>query len=67
MVQALIANDEDLAEWNNPQDWLLSMQNESGAFSYQAAAPEDNVVATLGVIPAVEGVALNEWMPEEME
>jgi prenyltransferase beta subunit len=67
IVQALIANDEDLAEWNNPQDWLLSMQNESGSFSFQAAMPGDNIVATLGVIPAVEGVALNDWMPEETE
>ncbi len=67
IVQALIANDEDLAEWNNPQDWLLSMQNDSGSFSFQAAMPGDNVLATLGVIPAIEGVTLNEWMPEEME
>jgi prenyltransferase beta subunit len=67
VVQALIANDEDLIEWNNPQTWLLSMQNESGSFSFQAAMPGDNVLATLGAIPAIEGVALNEWMPKEME
>jgi prenyltransferase beta subunit len=67
VVQALIANDEDLIEWNNPQTWLLSMQNESGSFSFQAAMPGDNVLATLGAIPAIEGVALNRWMPKEME
>ncbi len=67
VVQALIANDEDLAEWDNPQEWLLSMQNESGSFSFQAATPGDNVIATLAVIPALEGVALNEWMPEEVK
>ncbi len=59
VVQALIANDIDLAEWNNPQDWLLTLQNESGSFSYQAAMPGDNVTATVGVIPAVVGVPFN--------
>jgi prenyltransferase beta subunit len=67
VVQALIANDEDLTEWNNPQTWLLSMQNDSGSFSFQAAMPGDNVLATLAAIPAIEGVALNAWMPKEME
>ncbi len=67
VVQALIANDEDLAEWDNPQEWLLSMQNESGSFSFQAAMPGDNVLATVAVIPALEGVPLNEWMPEEVK
>jgi prenyltransferase beta subunit len=67
VVQALIANGEDLTEWHDPQTWLLSMQNESGSFSFQAAMPGDNVLATLGAIPAVEGVALNAWMPKETE
>lgn len=63
VVQALIANEEDLADWNNPQDWLLSMQIESGAFSYQEALPGDNIPATVAVIPAVVGVSLNSWAP----
>ncbi len=67
VVQALIASDEDLAEWDNPEAWLLSMQNDTGSFSFQAAMPGDNVIATLAVIPALEGVALNEWMPEEVK
>jgi prenyltransferase beta subunit len=69
VVQALIANGDDLSEWNNPQDWLVSMQNESGSFSYQAAMPGDNIVATLAVIPALAGMPLNAWalMPEDTE
>jgi prenyltransferase beta subunit len=63
VVQALIANGQDLAEWGNPQEWLLSMQNESGSFSFQAAVPGDNVLATVAVISAVEGVPLNAWAP----
>lgn len=59
VVQALIANGADLEEWNNPQDWLLTLQNESGSFSYQAVMPGDNVTATVGVIPAVMGVPFN--------
>jgi prenyltransferase beta subunit len=69
VVQALIANGEDLADWNNPQEWLLSMQLESGSFSYQEAFPGDNFLATVAVIPAIEGVPLNAWalVPEAEE
>jgi hypothetical protein len=58
IIQALIANGEDLEEWGNPQEWLLSMQNESGSFSFQAAMPGDNVLATVAVIPALASVML---------
>ncbi len=61
VIQALIANGEDLAGWNNPQDWLLTMQLDSGSFSFQAAYPGDNVPATVAVIPALEGQPLNAW------
>lgn len=61
VIQALIANGEELAEWNNPQDWLLTMQLESGAFSFQAAYPGDNVPATVAAIPALEGQPFNVW------
>ncbi len=61
VVQALIANGEDLEVWNDPAVWLFSMQNESGAFAYQAAMPDDNMVASVAVIPALAGVTLNEW------
>lgn len=63
VVQALIANGYDLAEWNNPQDFLLSLQNDSGAFGYQLAMRDDNVLATVAVIPAIEGLPLNAWSP----
>jgi prenyltransferase beta subunit len=69
VIQALLANWQNPEEWGNPQDWLLSMQNESGSFSFQAAMPGDNVLATIAAIPAVEGVPLNAWavVPETME
>ncbi|MCD4684892.1 MAG: terpene cyclase/mutase family protein [Anaerolineae bacterium] len=63
IVQALIANGYDLAEWDNPQDFLLALQNESGSFSFQLAMPGDNVLATVAVIPAIEGLPLNAWSP----
>jgi prenyltransferase beta subunit len=63
VVQALVATREDLADWNNPQDWLLSMQLESGAFSYQEVVPGDNIPATVAVIPALAGVPFNAWAP----
>ncbi|MBN1564199.1 MAG: terpene cyclase/mutase family protein [Anaerolineae bacterium] len=61
IVQSLIATGENLDDWHNPADWLLSMQNESGAFGYQAAMPDDNLVATVAVIPALAGLPLNSW------
>jgi len=61
VIQALIATGEDLAAWNNPQDWLLSMQLDSGAFSFQKATPDENILATVGAIPAIEGKPLNAW------
>lgn len=63
VIQALLAAGEDLAGWNNPQEWLLSLQNEDGAFGYQTAVPDSNILATVGAIPALEGVTLNAWVP----
>lgn len=64
VIQALLALDEDLADWNTPQDFLLSLQEDSGAFRYQAEAPGDNILATIAAIPALAGVPLNDWAPE---
>ena len=64
VVQALIAAGEDLEEWSDPQDWLASMQLDNGAFAYQEAFPDANLLATIAVIPALEGAPLNAWMPE---
>lgn len=64
VVQALIAHEEDPAEWSDPAGWLLTMQNDSGSFSYQAAMPGDNILATIAVIPAIQGLSLNAWAPD---
>ncbi len=64
VLQALIAAGEDPVDWNNPQDWLASMQLESGAFSFQEAMPGDNVPATVAAIPALAGYPLNAFAPE---
>lgn len=64
VIQALLALDEDLADWNNPQDFLLSLQEDSGAFRYQAETAGDNILATIAAIPALAGVPLNDWAPE---
>jgi prenyltransferase beta subunit len=66
VVQALVANGEDLAAWNDPQEWLLSMQLENGAFSFQEAAPGENILATVGAIPALENKPLNAWALDVM-
>lgn len=64
VLQALIALDQDLAEWQNPQEWLLSVQNESGALRFQMALPDDNFLATVAALPALAGMPLNAWAPE---
>ncbi|WP_119073056.1 prenyltransferase/squalene oxidase repeat-containing protein [Aggregatilinea lenta] len=63
VTQALLAAGEDLADWNNPQDFLLSLQNDDGSFGYQTAAPDANILATVAVVPALEGVVLTAWAP----
>lgn len=64
VIQALAALDEDGDDWNNPQRFLMSLQEESGAFRYQAELPGDNILATIAAIPALAGVPLNAWAPE---
>ncbi len=68
VAQALIAvGAEEMA--SAPLAWLLGMQQESGAFAFQAAYADDNILATVAVIPALAGLPLNAWMPmaEEAE
>lgn len=62
VLQALIAADVNLDQWDVDAitDVLLSLQNESGSFSFNAAFPGDNMLATVGVIPALNGWAYNE-------
>ncbi|HEX6288505.1 MAG TPA: prenyltransferase/squalene oxidase repeat-containing protein [Herpetosiphonaceae bacterium] len=61
-IQALIAAGEDLNNWaregKTPAQRLMAFQNASGAFRYQDAQPEDNVLATYQAIPALVGRTL---------
>jgi prenyltransferase beta subunit len=63
-IQAIIAVGQDPsgAEWtsaegNTPLVALESLQNESGAFGWQAAIPDDNLLATVQALPALAGAA----------
>lgn len=63
-LQALTAAGQDprSAEWTaacgDPVSALLALQNASGAFRYQAAAPDDNALATYQAIPGLLGRSL---------
>jgi len=61
-IQALIAigqnpagGDWTTAEGNTPISVLEAFQNESGAFAWQAAVPDDNLLATVQALPAIAG------------
>lgn len=61
-IQALIAAGQDPAAWtsgegNDPVSTLEAFQNESGAFAWQAAVPDDNLLATVQALPALAGKA----------
>lgn len=63
-IQAIIAAGQDpagagwtTAEGNTPVAALAALQNESGAFAWQAAIPDDNLLATVQALPAVAGKA----------
>ena len=61
-IQALIAAGEDPAGWEGssgvgPVETLEAFQNEGGAFAWQAAMPDDNLLATVQAIPALAGKA----------
>jgi hypothetical protein len=63
-IQAIIAVGQDpagadwtSAEGNTPLLALESLQNESGAFAWQAAFPDDNLLATVQALPALAGKA----------
>lgn len=60
VVQALIAAGEDPAaqQWLNVAGSLQAFQNESGSFSYQLEPRDDNLFASVQVIPAMTGQAL---------
>ena len=63
-IQALIAAGQDpaAAEWktakgSTPVAALEALQNKSGAFAWQAAVPDDNLLATVQALPALAGKA----------
>jgi prenyltransferase beta subunit len=63
-IQAIIAAGQDPsgATWttaasNTPVSALESFQNASGAFAWQAAVPDDNLLATVQALPALAGKA----------
>ena len=63
-IQAIIAAGQDPAgaDWTTegggtPIAALESLQNASGAFAWQAAMPDDNLLATVQALPALAGKA----------
>ncbi len=61
-IQALVAAGQNLDDWakndTTPTERLLQFQNDSGAFRYNDATPEDNAFATYQAVPAVVGEVL---------
>jgi len=61
-IQALLAVGQDLDDWakndTTPVERLIQFQNNSGAFRYNDATPDDNAFATYQAVPAVAGKAL---------
>ena len=65
IIQAIVAMGQDpagtawtIAAGNTPVSALEALQNESGAFAWQAAVPDDNLLATVQALPALAGKAL---------
>jgi prenyltransferase beta subunit len=62
VLEALYALGQATEDWQmgdaDPSSALLSLQNASGSFSYQASFPGDNALATIQAIPALMGVTL---------
>lgn len=63
-IQAILAAGQDpagsgwaTAAGSTPMAALEALQNESGAFAWQAAMPDDNLLATVQALPAVAGQA----------
>jgi hypothetical protein len=57
VAQAIIASGDQPESWaaarGNPLSALLMLQQPSGAISYQAAMPDENVLGTAGAVPAL--------------
>jgi hypothetical protein len=57
VLQAKTAARANPAEITRTRAALIALQNPSGAFPFQKAAPDDNLLATVQAIPALNGVA----------
>lgn len=57
VLQAKIAARANPMEITRTRAALIALQNPSGAFLYQKAAPDDNLLATVQAIPALNGRA----------
>ncbi len=57
VLQAKIAARANPDEITRTRAALVALQNPSGAFPFQKAAPDDNLLATVQAIPAINGVA----------
>ncbi|MDQ4075072.1 MAG: terpene cyclase/mutase family protein [Chloroflexota bacterium] len=60
VIQALLAADQNLSQWGNPQEFLASLQMENGAFQWQEGVEGSNLLATTQAVPALEEVTFLE-------
>ena len=59
-IQALLAAGQDLAAWGHPERALQALQLENGALMFNAAAPGENLLATVQAIPALANVDMTD-------
>lgn len=62
VAQALIATDVDPDAWNTEDiaTYLLSLQNDSGAFGFNAGFADDNFLSTVAIIPVLADTLLTD-------
>ena len=58
VIQALLASGEELADWNDPQAFLVSLQGEDGSLQWKSDVPGANFLATVQAVPALASVTL---------
>lgn len=58
VAQALLASGQNLADWGDPIRPLLALQQDDGGFAFNQDTPQSNVLATIGVVPALGGITL---------
>lgn len=69
VTQALLASGQNLADWGDPIRPLLALQQDDGGFAFNQDTPKSNVLATIGVVPALGGITLADVpsLPSENE